>query len=208
MHKLQEIIIILIVIVVLSYLYDRKYKITNTQKEGFRNQTQNQVYTNKFGVADQLEYGMPEKSGMFHHRSDQVMGPSQQIGVNENSKSDVFDNRGFKWTENAKNPEVDELTFKVDDTQLRQNFERTYLLDPEGSVAQYDITNSLISPNCCPAQYAPPFQLTDKNASNCDYAQKFVANQYSGMNFGDGMGCVCMTPKQAEFYGNRGGNTQ
>ena len=82
------------------------------------------------------------------------------------------------------------------------------MLDPDGSVAQYDITNNKISPNCCPAQYSPPFKLTDNDESNCDYAQKYVANQYSGMNFADGYGCVCMTPEQATFYGNRGGNTQ
>jgi hypothetical protein len=136
------------------------------------------------------------------------MGPSQNSGVNENSRTDIFGSNGYKWTENAKNPEVDELTWKIDNQQLRQNFERTYMLDPDGSVAQYDITYNTISPNCCPAQYAPPFKLTDKDATNCDYAQKYVANQYSGMNFADGYGCVCMTPKQAEFYGNRGGNTQ
>jgi hypothetical protein len=205
MHKLQEIIVILVVLVVLGYLYD-KYSRKHT--EGFRNDTQNWLYTNKFEVADRLEYPNANVSGMYQGKVPEIFAASMDSGVNENSKTDVFDERGFKWTKNASNPEVDELTYQIDNQQLRQNFERTYLLDPEGSVAQYDITNNTISPNCCPAQYSPPFKLTDKNESNCDYAQKYVANNYSGMNFKDGYGCVCMTPKQASFYGNRGGNTE
>ena len=139
------------------------------------------------------------------------MGPSQVSGVGQNSgpgsAQDVYDNRGFKWSANAKDVEIDEFTRAVDDAQLRNQFERMYMLDPDGSVAKYDITYNKISPNCCPAQYAPPFKLTDKDASNCDFAQKYVANQYSGMNFNDGYGCACITPKQADFYGSRGGNT-
>ena len=137
-----------------------------------------------------------------------TMGPSSHSGVNENSGTDVFDNRGFKWTVNSKDPLIDEITDQVDNQQLRQDFERTYMLDPSGKTAQYDITYNTISPNCCPAQYAPPFPLTDKNSTNCDYAQKYVANQYSGMNFKDGYGCTCMTTDQAKFFGNRGNNTE
>jgi hypothetical protein len=208
MHHLQEFIVILVVIIVLGYIYDRMYDTQNTTTENFLGQTQNFVYTNKNNIANQLEYGSKNVAGMYERPSPLEMGPSQNIGVNENSRTDIFDDRGYKWTENAKNPEVDELTSKIDDQQLRQNFERTYMLDPDGSVSQYDVTYNKISPNCCPAQYAPPFKLTGENESNCDYAQKYVANQYSGMNFADGYGCVCMTPKQALFFGNRGGNTQ
>ena len=204
MNKLQEIIVILIVFLVLAYIYDKMYK----HAEGFTNHTQNFLYTNKFDIADNLEYPNKDKKGIYQRPIPLVMGPSADDGVNQNSGSDIFDDRGFKWTENAKNPEVDELTYKIDDAQLRQSFERTYMLDPDGSVSQYDITNNEISPNCCPAQYAPPFKLTDKTETNCDYAQKYVANNYSGMNFQDGYGCVCMTPKQASFFGNRGGNTE
>jgi hypothetical protein len=91
---------------------------------------------------------------------------------------------------------------------MRQTFERTYMLDPSGTVSQYDISNNKISVNCCPAQYSPGFKLTDNDETNCDFAQKYVANQYSGMNFNDGLGCTCMTKDQALFFGNRGGNTQ
>lgn len=208
MHQLKEIIVILIVIAVLGYTYDRLYGLSVSFTENFLGQTQNFVMTNKNNIANQLEYGSKDMKGMYQKPLGLEMGPSQQNGVNENSRTDIFDNRGYKWTENAKNPEVDELTNQIDDAQVRQNFERTYMLDPDGSVSQYDLTYNTISPNCCPAQYAPPFKLTDKDATNCDYAQKYVANQYSGMNFADGYGCVCMTPKQATFFGNRGGNTQ
>ena len=79
-----------------------------------------------------------------------------------------------------------------------------YALDPTGSVSQYDVSNMPISKNCCPAQYMSDPELKDKN---CDYSSKYVANNYSGMNYKDGLGCVCMTPEDAAFYGSRGGNT-
>lgn len=207
MSNFQEIIVITIAILVIIYIYDNYFN--GKVKEDFMMQkTQNFPYTNQFDIADNLEYPNKNKPGIFQRPVPNVYGPSMDSGVNSNSRTDVMDNRGFKWTKDAKNPAVDELTFRIDDKQLKQNFERTYMLDPDGSVSQFDITNNTISPNCCPAQYAPPFKLTDKNATNCDYAQKYVANNYSGMNFKDGYGCVCMTPKQASFYGNRGGNTQ
>ncbi len=176
-----------------------------TKKENYRPMTQNFVYTNKNDIADKLEYGELEEPALDPKSDGRVMGPNSNFGVNENSPTDVFDRRGFKWTVNSKNPLVDEITEQSDNQQLRKNFERTYMLDPEGKTAQYDITYNTISPNCCPAQYAPPFPLSD---SNCDYAQKYVANQYSGMNFKDGYGCTCMTVDQAKFFGNRGNNTE
>jgi len=154
-----------------------------------------------------LEYGQKYMPGMYSSGPEQVMGPSQNSGVGQNSIKDVYDNRGFKWAAEGSNPEVDVFTNQVDNAQLRNKFERTYMLDPDGGVAKYDLSYNEISPNCCPAQYSPPFKVTDKDSSNCDYAQKFVANNYSGMNFKDGLGCVCVTPKQADFYGSRGGNT-
>lgn len=154
-----------------------------------------------------LEYGQKNMPGLYSNEPSSVMGPSQDSGVGKNSDKDVYDNRGYKWAADASNPEVDVFTNKVDNAQLRNKFERTYMLDPDGGVAKYDISYNNISPNCCPAQYSPPFKVTDKDSSNCDFAQKYVANNYSGMNFKDGLGCVCVTPKQADFYGSRGGNT-
>ena len=174
-------------------------------EENYSPMTQNFVYTNENGIADNLEYGELEEPALDPKSDGRVMGPNSNFGVNVNSPTDVFDRRGFKWTVNSKNPLVDEITEQSDNQQLRKNFERTYMLDPEGKTAQYDITYNTISPNCCPAQYAPPFPLSD---SNCDYAQKYVANQYSGMNFKDGYGCTCMTKDQAKFFGNRGNNTE
>jgi len=214
MWKLKEIIICLIILVVLVFLYNQKFNDKDiVRKEGFRTDTQNFVYNNVYENADRLDYSNKEAPGMYNRAPSATMGPSSDTGINQNnpttnaSAKDVFDNRGYKWTANAKDPEVDVITKMVDDKILRQKFERTYMLDPDGSVAQYDPTYFKISPNCCPAQYAPPFKLTDKDETNCDYAQKYVANNYSGMNYQDGYGCVCMTPKQADFYGTRGGTT-
>jgi hypothetical protein len=207
MNKILQLIVILIILVILAYYYKYKYGAdVHVKKEGFRVDSQNFVYNNTFENADRLEYGEKEMAGQFQTAPKAVAGPSSQSGVGQNSGQDVYDNRGFKWAANAKDPDVDVITATIDDAQLRNKFERTYLLDPDGSVAQYDITNNTVSPGCCPAQYAPPFKVSDKE-SNCDFAQQFVANQYSGMNYQDGYGCVCITPKQADFYGSRGGNT-
>lgn len=214
MYKINHFFIVLIILVVLLYFYNLKYKYTlsnkineENSKENFKVNSQNWVYNNVNDVADSLSYGNNDSIGIYKYNSPNPMGPSDKIGVGNNSKQDVYDNRGFNWTKNASDPQVDVFTEAVDDTQLRNKFERTYMLDPDGSVAQYDITYNKISPACCPAQYSPPFKVDDKNSSNCDTAQKYVANQYSGMNYNNGYGCVCMTPKQADFYGTRGGNT-
>jgi hypothetical protein len=202
MNQIQILILLIIFIIVVVTICN------NQTTENFKPNTQNYIYTNKFDVANQLQYGEEEEQPLDLKSNNMTMGPSSNSGVNENSGTDVFDNRGFKWTVNSKDPLVDEITDQVDNQQLKQNFERTYMLDPSGKTAQYDITYNTISPNCCPAQYAPPFPLTNKNSTNCDYAQKYVANQYSGMNFKDGYGCTCMTPDQAKFFGNRGNNTE
>ena len=214
MHNITQIIVLVIIIIVLGWFFNTKYTSSSTvlaestSKENFKVNSQNFVYNNVHEIADRLDYGTDDDAkGMYKSEPNSPMGPSQVIGVNQNSGQDVFDNRGFKWTSNASDSQIDEFTSSVNDAELRNKFERMYMLDPDGSVAKYDITYNKISPNCCPAQYAPPFKLTDKDASNCDFAQKYVANQYSGMNFNDGYGCACITPKQADFYGSRGGNT-
>lgn len=207
MEKLT-ILLLIIILIALFFLYRHGY-ISCSKSEKFNN-TQNYIPTNKNDIANLLQYGKADNLPALNNQSvNSTMGPSSQTGVGKNSDVDVYDNRGYKWAYNANTPEVDVFTSMVDNAQLRNNFERTYLLDPNGSLAQYDITNNKISPNCCPAQYAPPFKTTDSkdDGENCDYAQKYVANNYSGMNFEDGYGCVCMTPGQADFYGSRGGNT-
>lgn len=206
MEKITQFIIVLIILTALIYYFNF------FRNENFRVDSQNYVYNNAFEVADRLDYGKDDDiQGMYQTGPANPMGPSQNTGVGQNSgpasAQDVYDNRGFKWSSNAKDAQVDTFTRAVDDAQLRNKFERIYMLDPDGSVAKYDLTYNKISPNCCPAQYSPPFKLTDKDSTNCDYAQKYVANQYSGMNFNDGYGCACITPKQADFFGSRGGNT-
>jgi hypothetical protein len=177
--------------------------LSNRNKEDFK--PWEPIINNQDGKAYLLEYGETEAEPLNPKGDNSVMGPNSDFGVNQNNITYVYDKDIFKWTENAKNPLVDEITDQYDNQQLRNNFERTYMLDPKGDTAKYDITYNTISPNCCPAQYAPPFPLS-KN--NCDYAQKYVANQYSGMNFKDGYGCTCMTIDQAKFFGNRGNNTE
>lgn len=86
----------------------------------------------------------------------------------------------------------------------KHNYENVYRLDPTGELANYDVSNMPISVNCCPAQY---MSNTDLQIDNCEYSKKYVANNYSGMNYEDGLGCVCMKPEQANFFGSRGGNS-
>ena len=210
MDKITKIIVLIIILIVLVSVTNKKYDtvLTETNKEDFRVDSKNWVNNNVMDNAYMLDYGNNDNQpSMYNSEPSNPMGPSQDLGVNQNSGQDVFDNRGYNLSSNAKDSQIDEFTKAVDDAQLRNKFERMYMLDPDGSVAKYDITYSKISPNCCPAQYSPPFKLTDKDATNCDFAQKYVANQYSGMNFNDGYGCACVTSKQADFYGSRGGNT-
>lgn len=210
MHKVIQIIFLAVVFCVLVYFFKKTHKKVNSEQinENFKVDSQNFVNNNAFDVASSLNYGSDDNlKGMYKNKSPNPMGPSQVSGVGQNSTQDVYDNRGFNWSANTSDAQIDTFTRAVDDAQLKNKFERTYMLDPDGSVAQYDLTYNKVSPNCCPAQYSPPFKLTDKNSTNCDFAQKYVANQYSGMNFNDGYGCVCVTPKQADFFGSRGGNT-
>ena len=200
MYKLKELIVVVIILIVFISLFG------NNKQEGFRVDSQNYPYTNYNNIANYLEYGNRQTPKLY--KNEDVLGPSSVSGVNQNGVADIFDNRGYNWSANSKDPRVDVFTNIVDNQQLQNNFERTYMLDPTGSLAQYDITNNKISANCCPAQYSPPFKLGENDSTNCEYAQKYVANQYSGMNYQDGYGCVCMTPEQADFYGTRGGNTE
>lgn len=204
MHLITKIILILIILFVFVLITN---KLGDNKNETFKTDSQNWINNNSFDVSNKLEYGGTNVKGIYQSQQNQVSGPSSTEGIGKNSLSDVYDNRGFKWSMNATDPAVDVFTNMVDDQELKKNFERTYMLDPDGSVAKYDITYNNISPNCCPAQYSPPFKVSDSDASNCDFAQKYVANNYSGMNYKDGGGCVCVTPEQAKFYGTRGGNT-
>ena len=207
MDKSHTNLILLIAIFIIVIMFLHNYFIQNNNcVEKFNTLVSKNTPTNAFNVADNLEYGMPDMKPISNDPNE-LQGPSSVNGVNQNNNSDVFDDRGYKWTKSVNNSDVDVFTNIVDDIQLRNNFERTYMLDPTGDVAKYDISNSPISINCCPAQYSPPFKVTENDESNCDYAQQYVANQYSGMNYKNGYGCACMTPEQAHYYGSRGGNS-
>ncbi len=198
-------LVVLIVIIVFTVINNVKVnkQVPSESSEPFATNTQNLPYTNKNDVADYMAYGENKNPHVFD-KMPAMYGPSDSFGVNLNSKSDVFDERGYKWSKYGKDPRINIVTNEMNNDMLKQKFNRMYSLDPSGDVAQYDISNLPISPQCCPATYAPPFDVG--GGQNCDFANKYVANNYTGMNYDDGIGCVCMTPKQAEFYGSRGGN--
>lgn len=97
---------------------------------------------------------------------------------------------------------LDKITSNKEKCDLKK-YENAYRLDPTGVLSDYDISNADISVDCCPAQ---PMSNTDLQSDNCKFSKQFVANNYSGMNYKDGLGCPCITPKVANFYGRRGGN--
>lgn len=92
----------------------------------------------------------------------------------------------------------------VNSDNKRVNMANMYALDPTGSVSQYDISNQPISKKCRSAQWMSNPELKD---NNCEYSSRYVANNYSGMNYKDGSGGICITPDVASFYGSRGGNS-
>jgi hypothetical protein len=199
-------VIIIAIALYYSYLKQNEKPKIDDEMEKFNLVFNQNLPTNIYDMANNLEYGVPDMAPISNNPNE-PQGPSSDDGVNQNNNSDIYDSRGYKWTTTGNDPNVDVFTDIVDNQQLRNNFERTYMLDPTGDLAKYDIANSPINLNCCPAQYSPPFKVTNDNESNCDFAQKYVANQYSGMNYKNGYGCTCMTPQQAHFYGSRGGNS-
>jgi hypothetical protein len=197
--------IIVCVIAVAIFVFENFYG-NDVSKEGFRARSQNYVMNNRFDNANRLGYGSKRKAGLYSEKSPSVVGPSSPGGINKNSDVDVYDNRGFKWTVNGTNPQVDAFVDNATDAQLRNRFEREYLLDPDGSVAKYDLTNNKSSVSCCPAQWSPSFKVTGED-NNCAYSNKYVANNYSSMSADDNAACTCVTPQQAAFFGTRGGNS-
>ena len=198
MHYCKEILICILIIIFLPFLLNK----INDKTEKFEN-TGNYVYTNQFGIANALEYGEKKPKSVFSSSSP-LMGASNDSGVNNNSDTDNYDDRGYKWTQPRNKFDVNVETSMMSDDVMRNEFQNMYMLDPSGSVEKYDISNMPVSKHCCPAQYSVPFMGDD----NCAYADKYVANNYMGMNYGsEGNGCPCMTPEQASFYTKRGGNT-
>jgi len=191
----KEILICILIIIFLPFLFNRHNK-----GEGFQN-TGNYVYTNQNDIASALEYGEKNPNSVF---SDNTIGPSSDTGVGKSSDTDNYDARGYKWTTQRNDYDIDVSTTMMNDDDMRNAFQNMYMLDPTGAVEKYDISNMPVSKHCCPVQYGVPFMGND----NCEYADKYVANNYMGMNYSsEGNGCPCMTPEQASFYTKRGGNT-
>jgi hypothetical protein len=179
--------------------------------EGFNVDSQNFIYNNKFDNAEMLQYdgSNNDVAGLYQSPNVPIYGASVDFGVNQNSQSDVFDVRGFNNSKGIREAysDVNNFTQSVDDAQLRRKFERIYLLDPSDgpdSVARYDISQVPMDPRCCPATYSPNFDLGGDNAS---FANKYVANNYSGMNYDSPhASCACIDKSQAAYFGARGGN--
>jgi hypothetical protein len=97
MDKITQIIFLILLLIVLSWFFNRKYKNVSSEtvnKEGFRVNSQNWVDNNAFDVADRMDYGKNDDvRGMYGSEPVNPMGPSQDIGVNQNSAQDVFDNK-------------------------------------------------------------------------------------------------------------------
>ena len=176
-HNLCCVVCTVIIVLALLWVIKKLFKYLCNCKEGFETMSQNFVYGNSFGEANNLEYGNSEAQPIAVNNND-VSGPS----------SNVLD------------------SIKMSNDAMRNSFQNMYMLDPSGSVSSYDASNMPVSKSCCPASYAPPFDVD--NGNNCDYAQKYVANNLMGDNSNStGAGCICMKPEQAIFYTNRGGNS-
>ena len=204
--------IMLILIIVLVLLYSNKL----FSYEPFDVNSQNFLNNNAFEVADSLQYGNPNNNnpnGMYQTPSAPIFDASVDFGVNQNSGKDIFDVRGYNNTRNAESfADVDNFTANANmamnaEASAKQQYERGYLLDPKGDVAQYDVSNMPVSKYCCPSQYGTDFMGEDNAEKELYASQNYVANNYSGMNYySKGVGCPCMTAKDGEFYGSRGGN--
>ena len=64
---------------------------------------------------------------------------------------------------------------------------------------------NMCSKSCCGPQYPPPFEL-EKDEMVEKNKDKFVPNNYACNNAWNNTGCVCMTKKQHQYIGSRGGN--
>lgn len=189
-----KILIIIMFIVVLVLLLN-----CFNSKDGFEN-TDNYVYTNSNEQAELLDYGGNNHLTPLSKTNYVGYPASDEHGTQFINKSNAGDSRLYKWTNNpAETPNIDLAT----NEELKIKYENMYMLAPE--LSKYDISKSNYSMNCCSAQFSPMYK-DGQVEQNCDYANKYIANGYSGQNFGS-EGCACITPEQGEFYTMRGGNT-
>ena len=206
----KEILICILIIILLLYVSNGN-KNKNNNKD-----TNNNSKVEKFDTSDQQtypfgrkldlsifkQYGEKKPEGAFQSKSP-LMGASDNTGSIYVSANNASDARGLESTEVGNRYNVDVKTSMMNDSTMRNKFQNMYMLDPNGDIGNYDVSNMPSSKHCCPAQYSVPFMGDD----NCSFANKYVANNYMSMNYGsEGNGCPCMTPEQADFYSQRGGN--
>lgn len=84
------------------------------------------------------------------------------------------------------------------------NLNNYYLLD-DGEGGAAGLQYNYCSKSCCSAQYPVPFKLKE-DPEVCANKSEFVPTNYTCNNAWQDTGCVCLTKKQSEFLGSRGGN--
>lgn len=188
-NLLMNILIIFALIVLIMYLFRHMDKFTNVE---------NSAYSNIDETAELMDYNGGKPIGNVLEENLTGYGASNDHGVQKISLNNNGDSRMYKWSENT--PE----NVMMSDAELKSKYENMYMLGSK-EIQENSLSNVTYSQNCCPNQYMPQF-LQDKKVNNCSFANKYIANNYSGQNI-DGSGCACMTPKTAEFIVTRGGNT-
>lgn len=86
------------------------------------------------------------------------------------------------------------------------NYGKVDRLD-DGYNGAMGLNYNMCSKSCCGPQYPPPFAL-EQDAMVEKMKDQFVPNNYSCNNAWNNTGCVCMTKKQHEYIGSRGGNAE
>jgi hypothetical protein len=84
------------------------------------------------------------------------------------------------------------------------NLQNYYLLD-DGENGMAGLQFNQCSKSCCSEQYPLPFKMP-VDSSVAASKDEFVPTNYTCNNAWQDSGCVCMTKKQANFIGSRGGN--
>ncbi len=197
--NVEQIIVLLILLGVVVYfvrnnkspfeIVDNNISTNNVVSVNSESENNVETFNN---IDDSFVYATKPQPSISSSSAPPVFGASSPDGVlpdNMNLYSDV-----------ETNADVDVFTKIVDNQQLKQTFERSFLLDPTGSVDQNDITKGKFSPSCCPAQWSPSFMDTSKPLS-----PEYVPNNYSGDSI-NGSGCACVTKDQANYIRTRGGN--
>ena len=186
---IKNILIVFTLLVMVIYLFKNMDEFTNVE---------NSAYSNIDETAELMDYSGEDKIGNVFDENLTGYGASNNHGVQKISLSNNGDSRMYKWSENT--PE----NVMMADAELKSKYENMYMLGSK-EVQENSLSNVQYSQNCCPNQYMPQF-LQDKKVNNCSFANKYIANNYSGQNI-EGSGCACMTPQTAEFIVTRGGNT-